>query len=477
MSNPSPTEVRQAALLANALDNGPGHDWTEMDGDVREAVYALRPELAPALRDGLLDEALSEVMEGPLAVEPGPEEVAEASALAAALETSTTALDADLAHTVYALSPARAPDPDIALDAVLDAVTTGPFAPVILVTGEFPAEIAPPTNLRDQASEGDVPAEVVSLIDRRRSATPSVTAAHRRWLPAVGALAAAAATLLVVVPSLSMHPSSSEPPLAAAPTTVELEEAAAPAPNDPPDDADLALRDPPDGPSTAPSTKTRAVRSAKRSAPLSQDARPTPPSPAPTPEPGVASSAHTGSSAATTFATRGHSSDGYSDTPVTHEDARGVGVGGEEDAAMEAPEAPKLASTGATASPRGRSAAPSVSSANEASSLVPNVGLLEPRLYQAHPELQAAWAEAHQAEIKGDYVSAARILLTIAARTSDSDVLADAAIRAGSHLLKVGDLEGASAALARSEAVSPKSTRIRVARRNLKRRIATIYEP
>jgi hypothetical protein len=159
------------------------------------------------------------------------------------------------------------------------------------------------------------------------------------------------------------------------------------------------------------------------------------------------------------------------------EDSIEAEVAAAEDASVARMDDAAVASTGSAAAPRGRRAAQSVAAPTDTRARVPNVGLIEPRLYHAHPELQAAWAQAYQTATQGDYVRAAQLLLSIAANTSDADVGSDAAIRAGRHLLKVGDLQGASAALQRSEALSPKSTKIRMARRDLKRQIATVYEP
>ncbi len=231
MSNPSPIEVRQAALLAHALDRGPGHDWSKVDDDVREAVYALRPELAPPLREGLLDEALAEILDGPLAAEPTAEELEEARALAEALDAPTPTLDPDISDAIYALSPGRARAPNVSIDDILDSVATGPFAPVIRITGEFPAEIAPPTNLRERSTEDIEPAEVVSLASRRPKPrpvpAPELARRGRWWLPAAGVLAAAAATMLFVVPTLSMNESAPMPAMQGTPVATESSAASA----------------------------------------------------------------------------------------------------------------------------------------------------------------------------------------------------------------------------------------------------------
>jgi len=238
MSDPTPIEARQAALLAHSLARGPGHDWSKVDADVREAVYALKPEHAPAPRDGLLEEALAEVLEGPFAVPPSAEELAEAAAFAEALEGPEPTVDPQLQDALFALAPDRAPAPNLSIDDILDSVSTGPFAPVIRITGEFPAVIAPPTNLREAVTADAEPApaaEVVSLAAHRPAPKPQPArrAPRPRWfLPAMGALAAAAATLLFVVPGLQMSEMSPEPPLAGAPAP--RQEAAGPAATDAP---------------------------------------------------------------------------------------------------------------------------------------------------------------------------------------------------------------------------------------------------
>ena len=226
MSDPTPHEVRQAALLAHGLQQGVGHDWSKTDPEVREAIYALRPELAPPPREGLLEEALAEVLEGPLAAAPNEEELREARAFADALDRGAPPSEADLEAAVYALQPERAPAPTLTLDDILDGVSTGPFAPVIRITGEFPAEIAPPM-ARSKASptpdsrEPSAAAPVVSLSDHRaRQESQSAPGRPGRpawFLPVVGTLAAAAATFLVVLPSVSMNESAPAPALAGAP--------------------------------------------------------------------------------------------------------------------------------------------------------------------------------------------------------------------------------------------------------------------
>ena len=244
MSDHSPIEVRQAALLAHGLSRGPGHDWSKVDPEVQETLFALRPELAPAPRDGLLEEALAEVMEGPLAEPPSAEELAEAAAFADALRSDRTdpsELSADLGAAVYGLSPGRAPAPDLSIDDILDSVSTGPFAPVIRITGEFPAVIAPPENLREAAAKRtedltEAAGEVVSLAAHRPAATdasPPTPARRPAWfLPAMGVLAAAAATLLFVVPSVSMYseaPAPGDAAMAPAPREERARQAPEPA--------------------------------------------------------------------------------------------------------------------------------------------------------------------------------------------------------------------------------------------------------
>jgi len=212
MTQPSPIEARQAAQLAQALERGAEGKWEAIDPDVMEAVFALRPELAPAPRAGLLNEVFDDLLDGPLALEPSAEELAEAAALADALATGELPrlADNDLNEAIVALSPDRAPAPSLSIDDILDSVSTGPFAPVIRITGEFPAEIAPPTQLSTEADSADAPdpieapAEVVSLASRR-AAAPSPT--RRWWFPAVGVLAAAAGVLLFIGPTFDTNQS------------------------------------------------------------------------------------------------------------------------------------------------------------------------------------------------------------------------------------------------------------------------------
>lgn len=497
MSESSPTELRQAALLARALDGGPAAEWDKIDADAREAVFALRPELAPPARNGLLDEAMAELLDGPLAEAPTPEEQAEARRLADALAQDDAALDADLRDAVYALAPDRAPSPDVSIDDILDTVSTGPFAPVIMITGEFPAEIAPPTKLRDPVSAPPDSAQVVSLDDRRRSASarpPSAPARRlRRWLPAIGALSAAAATLLFVVPSLSLQQSGSEPPLASAPVASPVGSAAADVDEDfegefavgfnAEDEPAAALDDTLMGePSPKAADKsgdrTRRPRRAPSRAsapPAPRSTRPAAPSPtverapaAPAPAAPVASAAPNDSSLDDFGAAEAE--------PAIEYNLGTEGNAAPDNAALPTARLDEGASAPAaktTSTRRGRRSADATTGSAGTSR---NVGLLAPDLYEAHPELHEVWSRIHQAATRGDHRGAAQQLMALASAASDPDVVAEAAIRAGRHALVIGDLPRAQEAMRRSHSVNPRRNLLIVAREDLRRQIDTVSE-
>ncbi|MCK6506951.1 hypothetical protein L6R53_26865, partial [Myxococcota bacterium] len=128
------TPDRQAELLARWLQQEPGSAAPdELDEDAVEAVYALRPDLAPAPRL-TIEQVLTEVCEGPFAVAAAARpDAARVQALVAWLEAAPgrrpgPEVDPDVVEAVYALRPDLAPAPTLSLDDILGAVTTGPFA-------------------------------------------------------------------------------------------------------------------------------------------------------------------------------------------------------------------------------------------------------------------------------------------------------------------------------------------------------------
>ena len=173
------TQAKQALLLAKWLDkirHGEGCEPPDgVDSDVLEAVYALRPQWAPAPRVELSDILLS-VSDGPLVIQ-------DAASLAAWLEggENTPPIDDQVRQSIYALRSDLAPPARVSIDDILQEVHTGPYAHQ--------------DHFRDD----------VSTQSRRR----------RAWmgLPGVGVLAAAALVLLMVKPSIVAQLSNPVPDL------------------------------------------------------------------------------------------------------------------------------------------------------------------------------------------------------------------------------------------------------------------------
>ena len=232
MTTPSASDPTAAALLAQwlAVDSAASAEardraWEAaragLEDDVVEAVLALRPDLAPAPRfdlDAVLDTVTTGPLCGPVADdELGPvsaEEAAAAAALARILDgggPGARELDADIdadldldldlgadlddevREALHALRPDLAPAPRFDLDAVLDAVTTGPLAPA--------AGSAAPSTAELSAARPEDLAPVVSLADRAAPAAPAPVSPWRWMLgPGVGLVAMAATVLLFVGP-------------------------------------------------------------------------------------------------------------------------------------------------------------------------------------------------------------------------------------------------------------------------------------
>jgi hypothetical protein len=214
-----------------------------LEQDVVEAVCVLRPELAPPPRVDI-DDILASLTEGPLASSPGEraDEAREAETLAAFLDgdSSSDLISDALAEGLFALRPELAPAPRVSMDDIFNTVTEGPFAQPDNV---IPLTIAA-TTPTESGTESPVSAEVVPLSPRRRGSW---------WaLPGLGALAAAAAALLVVQPlSLNEPPPdlamerASYAPATVEPSTVEPSvavpsAAATPSPGPPPPPAPQA---------------------------------------------------------------------------------------------------------------------------------------------------------------------------------------------------------------------------------------------
>jgi hypothetical protein len=135
------SETNQAEILAQWLQATPGTAPPEdLDMEVLGSVYALAPDRAPPHRVQLND-VLGSLLSGPVA-------------------------DPDVAAAAIALDPRRAGEHRVDIEQILESVTEGPFA---------------------QAESGTV----VDLAAARKS--------RKRWI-GVGAFAAAAAALFVVLP-------------------------------------------------------------------------------------------------------------------------------------------------------------------------------------------------------------------------------------------------------------------------------------
>lgn len=163
-------DTEQARALALWLD-GDGGPASDVDADVLEAIYVLRPDLAPApqLR---IESILDSLTQGPL-VEPHV-----AAALAQWLSDPPGTpppreLPAGVVESTYALQPERAPAPKLSIQDVLSEVSEGPLAQ----TSRVELQVVP----QDETAAQPPP---------RRWGGPQV------WIP----LAMAAGILLTVMP-------------------------------------------------------------------------------------------------------------------------------------------------------------------------------------------------------------------------------------------------------------------------------------
>ncbi|MEL6348882.1 MAG: tetratricopeptide repeat protein [Myxococcota bacterium] len=218
MSDTSPH--RLARWLEDARAGQVSAPPADLEPEVVEAVYALRPDLAPD-PELSIDDVLDAVMEGPFAPA-----AADREALARWLDDGRQPedLDTDIAETVYALRPDLAPDPELSIADILDGISEGPFAAAPAPTGDSPPEEA----------DG---AAVISLASRRR-----------RWSAwsAVGLVAAAALALIIINP-ISIQPSAPVD-LAMDQARYEAAPAATPAPASPMEELQPVRGDRVDGP-------------------------------------------------------------------------------------------------------------------------------------------------------------------------------------------------------------------------------------
>ena len=183
-------ESDQATALANWLEEHPGQrPPPDVDGDVLEALYALRPDLAPAPRL-TIDDILGGLSAGPLAPV-SAEEVEDAARLAGWLDgEGDGAEDEDVRASLFALRPDLAPAPAFDLDALVADLRAGPLADR---GGGAPV---PEDDADDPDGASD--ANVVALAPRRK---PWAWAG-----PGVGALLVAALALVWVVPVKDEEP-------------------------------------------------------------------------------------------------------------------------------------------------------------------------------------------------------------------------------------------------------------------------------
>jgi len=211
-------------LLSRWLQAEPGAGSAPagLEAEVVEAIYALRPERAPAARL-TIDQILAEVELGPLG-QPGPG----AQALQRWLDDPEAAqgddedsLDEDVQGALFALRPDLAPAPRLRIDDILAELDEGPLAPPTAEVIPFPGRMAMerPEGKRDGNTGAGVvlplsknqppvalpdgmPANAALPAQGPLPASVAAPKSRRPWLlPAIGALAAAASALLVVGPS------------------------------------------------------------------------------------------------------------------------------------------------------------------------------------------------------------------------------------------------------------------------------------
>lgn len=168
------SETLQAQALADWLADG-GAGTPALDDDVLEAIYALKPELAPPHRL-TVEAVLDSVVEGPL-VDPAVAQALAEWLRAAPGTPPPQSLPIGVVETTYALRPELAPAPRLSIDDVLEGLSDGPLA-------------APST---PRLSTVSTPTSSVDAPPPRRWANLGGT---RAW----GAVALAAAILLTVIP-------------------------------------------------------------------------------------------------------------------------------------------------------------------------------------------------------------------------------------------------------------------------------------
>ena len=122
------SDNHQAELLARWLSGAGRGELApeELEADAVEAVFALRADLAPTPRVGI-DDILDGVEVGPFAVA-AAEEAAVLADWLDSIEDGDADLDMDIQEAIYALRPDLAPAPRVTMDDIFGTVTGGPFA-------------------------------------------------------------------------------------------------------------------------------------------------------------------------------------------------------------------------------------------------------------------------------------------------------------------------------------------------------------
>jgi len=169
------SEIQEAQALADWLADGGGRTPV-LDDDVLEAIYALRPELAPAPAVTISD-VLDSLTDGPL-VDP-----VVAKSLAEWLSSPPGTppprnLPIGVVEATYALRPDLAPAPRVSIADVLDGLSEGPLA----------AQETPPLRV--------IEPQTVTEPANAPSGRWANLGSTRAW----GAVALAAAILLTVIP-------------------------------------------------------------------------------------------------------------------------------------------------------------------------------------------------------------------------------------------------------------------------------------
>lgn len=201
---------------------GVGSAPAGLEAEVVETIYALRPERAPAARL-TVDQILAEVELGPLGQPgPGAQALQRwLDDPEAAQGDDEDSLDEDVQGALFALRPDLAPAPRLSIDEILAELDEGPLAPPTAEVIPFPGRMAAerPEGKREGTPGAGVvlslsknqppvaipegmPANAALPADGPTVAPVAAPRSRRPWLlPAIGALAAAASALLVVGPS------------------------------------------------------------------------------------------------------------------------------------------------------------------------------------------------------------------------------------------------------------------------------------